>query len=89
MKSGCLRQSRIVRSSIVLSRTSCRLDFPRLRNRNQSHIPTRREYVLKQTAVFGCFKYRQFDRQIQILLCKSFRFDDLYHAVHIFLADLV
>ena len=51
MKSGCLRQSRIVRSSIVLSRTSCRLDFPRLRNRNQSHIPARRER-LEIRAVF-------------------------------------
>ena len=53
MMSGCLRRSRIVRASIVLSRTPCRLEFPRLRSRNQSRIPARHEYVLRWAPVFG------------------------------------
>ena len=38
---------RIVRFEIVFSHIHSFYVFPRLRNRNLSHIPARREYVLK------------------------------------------
>ena len=47
MQSGCLRRSRIIRFTIVLSLVSFLLVFPKSWNRNLSHIPARYEYVLK------------------------------------------
>ncbi len=42
--------------------------FPRLRNRNLSHIPARRENVCIKPTVFGRHIYKEGSPQIQICL---------------------